>query len=46
MVAGSKPDEVNLKIYVIFQAALDPKVYSASSRNEYQKYKNNNVSDE
>jgi hypothetical protein len=28
-------------IYLILPAALDPGIYSASSRNEYQKQKNN-----
>jgi hypothetical protein len=28
---------------LILPAALGPGVYSASNRNEYQKYKNNNV---
>jgi hypothetical protein len=28
-------------IYIILQAALDPGVYSAFNRNEYQKQKNN-----
>jgi hypothetical protein len=27
-------------IYLVFPAALDPGVYSASNRNEYQKQKN------
>jgi hypothetical protein len=35
------PNEVNL---FQFPAALGPRVYSASNRNEYQKQKNNNVS--
>jgi pantothenate kinase len=30
----------------ILPAELGPEVYSASSRNEYQKHKNNNVSGE
>jgi hypothetical protein len=34
------------KINLILMAALDPGVYSASNRNEYQKHKNNNVSGE
>jgi hypothetical protein len=34
---GSRPDEVNFSIYQILPAALDPGVYSASNRNEYQK---------
>jgi hypothetical protein len=45
-VAGSIPDEVNFLIYLILPTALDPGVYSASNRNEYQKHKNNNVSGE
>jgi hypothetical protein len=28
-------------IYLIFPAALDPQIYSASNRNEYQKHTNN-----
>jgi hypothetical protein len=44
--AGSRPHEVNFKIYVIFPAALGPGVHSASNVNEYRKYKNNNVSGE
>jgi hypothetical protein len=41
-VAGSRPDEVNefFSIYLILPAALDPGVYSACNRNEYQKHKN------
>jgi hypothetical protein len=37
------PDEVNdiSSIYLLFTAALDPGIYSASNRNEYQKQKNN-----
>jgi hypothetical protein len=37
-------DEVNefFSIYLILAAALDPKVCSASNRNEYHKQKNNN----
>jgi hypothetical protein len=35
--------ELIFSIYLIFPAALDPEVYSASNRNEYQKHKNNNV---
>jgi hypothetical protein len=31
--------------YLILPAALGPGVYSASNRNEYQKQKNNNVSE-
>jgi hypothetical protein len=34
------------KIYLVFLAALDPRVYSASNSNEYQKHTNNNVSGE
>jgi hypothetical protein len=34
------------KIYLILPVALGPGIYSASSRNEYQKHKNNNVSGE
>jgi hypothetical protein len=30
-----------LSIYLILPAALGPRVYSASNRNEYQKRKNN-----
>jgi hypothetical protein len=37
-VAGSIPDEVNFKIYLILPAALGPGVYSAFNRNEYQKH--------
>jgi hypothetical protein len=33
-------------IYLILPAAVGPGDYSASSRNEYQKQKNNNVSGE
>jgi hypothetical protein len=33
-------------ICLIIPAALGPGVYSASNRNEYQKHKNNNVSEE
>jgi hypothetical protein len=42
-VEGSRSDEVNelFSIYLILPAALDPEVYSASNRNEYQKQKNN-----
>jgi hypothetical protein len=38
-IAGSIPDEVNecFPIYIFIPAALDHRVYSASSRNEYQK---------
>jgi hypothetical protein len=32
--------------YLILPAALGPEVYSASNRNEYQKHRNNNVSEE
>jgi hypothetical protein len=42
----SIPDEVIFSIYLILLAALGPRVYSASNRNEYQKRKNNNVSGE
>jgi hypothetical protein len=35
------PDEVNFNIYLLLPAALCHGVYSASNRNEYQKYKNN-----
>jgi hypothetical protein len=41
---GFDNDEVNFLIYLILPAELDPRVYSASNRNEYQKHKNNNVS--
>jgi hypothetical protein len=41
IVWPSRPDEVNFSIYLILPAALDPGVYSASNRNEYQKQKNN-----
>jgi hypothetical protein len=43
----SRPDEVNdiFLVYLILPAALDPGVYSASNRNEYQK-QNSNVSGE
>jgi hypothetical protein len=37
---------LNFSIYLILSAALDPGVYSASNRNEYQKHKNNNISGE
>jgi hypothetical protein len=42
-VADAKPDVMNdfLPIYLILPAALGPRVYSASNRNEYQKQKNN-----
>jgi hypothetical protein len=42
-VAGSRPDEVNefFSIHLILSAALGSGVHSASSRNEYQKQKNN-----
>jgi hypothetical protein len=33
-------------MYLILTAALGPGVYTASNRNEYQKNKNNNVSEE
>jgi hypothetical protein len=47
-VADLTPDEVNgfLSIYLILPATLGPGVHSASNRNEYQKHKNNNVSEE
>jgi hypothetical protein len=40
-VAGSIPDEVIdfFSIYIILPVALDPGVYSASNRNEYQEKK-------
>jgi hypothetical protein len=45
--AGSISDEVIFfSICLILPAALEPGVYSASNRNEYQKHKNNNVSGE
>jgi hypothetical protein len=31
---------INFLIYLILQAALGPRVYSASNRNEYQEHKN------
>jgi hypothetical protein len=34
------------RAYLILTTALGPGVYSDSSRNEYQKHKNNNVSGE
>jgi hypothetical protein len=42
-IAGSRSDEDNyfFPIYLILPAALGPGVYSASNRNESQKYKNN-----
>jgi hypothetical protein len=42
-VSGSRPDEVNafFSIYLILPALLGLGVRSASSRNEYQKQKNN-----
>jgi hypothetical protein len=40
-VAGSIPDEVIFSVYLILAAALDPEVYLASNRNEYQKQKSN-----
>jgi hypothetical protein len=42
-VAGSRPGEVNtfLSIYLILPAELDPRVYSASNRNDYRKQENN-----
>jgi hypothetical protein len=41
-VTGSSTDVVNefISIYPILQVVLDPGVYSASNRNEYQKEKN------
>jgi hypothetical protein len=45
-VASSIPDEVIFLNLTILPAALGPGVYSASKRNEYQKHKNNNVSEE
>jgi hypothetical protein len=45
-VASSIPDEVNFSIYLILLAALGTGVSSASTINEYQKHKNNNVSGE
>jgi hypothetical protein len=39
-VAGSKPDEVNLSVYLTLLSALSPGEYSASNRNGYQKQKN------
>jgi hypothetical protein len=44
-ISDSRPDEVNFKIYLILLAALGLVVYSASNKNENQKY-NNNVSGE
>jgi hypothetical protein len=39
-IAGLRPDEVTVfSIYLILPATLDPGVYSASNRNEYQKQK-------
>jgi hypothetical protein len=40
-VAGSRPGEVNeyFSIYIILPATLDPRVYSASNRNELQEKK-------
>jgi hypothetical protein len=40
-VAGSRPDEVNLFNLPNLSCALDPEVYTASNRNQYQKQKNN-----
>jgi hypothetical protein len=42
-VAVSKPDEVNefFQFTLILPAVINPDVYSASNRNEYQKQKNN-----
>jgi hypothetical protein len=45
-VGGSRLDEANFLIYLIFPAALGPGVHSASNRNKYQKHQNNNVSGE
>jgi hypothetical protein len=39
-VASSRPDEVIFLIYLILLAALNPRVYSISNKNEYQKQKN------
>jgi hypothetical protein len=38
-VAGSRPNEMNdyFSIYLILQAALGSEVYSAFTRNDYQK---------
>jgi hypothetical protein len=41
-----QPPEYVSELYLILPAALDPGVYSASNRSEYQKHKNNNVSGE
>jgi hypothetical protein len=39
---GSRPDENEFfSVYLILPAALGPEVHSASSRNEFQKQKNN-----
>jgi hypothetical protein len=40
-VMGSRPDVVNdcFSIYLILPATLDPRIYSACNRNEYQKQK-------
>jgi hypothetical protein len=40
---GSRPNEANdfFLIYIILPATIDPGVYAASNRNEYQKQKNN-----
>jgi hypothetical protein len=40
-VSGSRPDLVNLSIYIILPVALGPGVHSSSNINEYQKHKNN-----
>jgi hypothetical protein len=47
-IAGSRSDEVNelFLIYLILQAALGPRVRSASNRNEYQKQKNNVIGEQ
>jgi hypothetical protein len=37
-VAGSRPDEVKIEIYLILPAALGLGVHSASNRNEYGKH--------
>jgi hypothetical protein len=42
--AVSRADEVKFTIYLILSSALGPGVHSASNRNEYRKYRNNNVS--
>jgi hypothetical protein len=40
---GFKKEQLIFSVYLILRASLGPGVYSASSRNEYQKH-NNNVS--